>query len=644
MATIGANPRTRSMEPHSNILRSKLNGGSRNDTTRISTRGPVDGTPAFARRFPLESPACMLPHRSLFPLLLTLGLCSTASRTSSAAGAPSASPVIQVRGAVRVNATASAVDGSVVVTGSVVDDTGRPVGGATLELRAFAADGGVVLLPPLGPCASQPTTTPGGQLPGSRASQSLGSDTSGRFCVTLAAERAANVTLGFTDPRGLFDASEARIAIDRARRGVELRLAPTTAAFELERETQRVQVSTHVIAAAPGIEPPLPLALYLATAKGETLVAQGACPVDGATELDVPSSKLAQPGPLDLVLRFAGTSSLQPAEARRRVLATARVRLELSRKPAAADPTDGIPLDVALGSAVGAVTDGSVEARLLGQTVGMGRVERGAARLVAQFPRRGDHAELELRYLPLEPWWRPSEPVTVKVDLLSRARWVSLGWVSALGAIAAWLVWGWRRPERAPDARPAAQPRAPVAGVHLVKREDDQTGWRGVVRDAHDGSPIPRAAVALLSQSPERRLLGRAITDEDGSFALDGALDAGLELSVSAPLHSDFSCRVPPHGELRVDLVSRRRFLVGRLVRWAEHRGPFGRGRAEPTPGDVKRYGRKARRDEVVAWASAVEAAAFGPEPVDEALERDVNRREPPEGPNPEARLVKRDH
>jgi hypothetical protein len=579
----------------------------------------------------------MLARRAILALLFTL--CPLA-----AAGAPGATPVVRVRGAARVNATASALEGGVVVTGSVVDDTGRPVGGATLELRAFAADGSAVSLPPLGACANRPATTPGGQLLGPRASQALGSDSAGRFCATLVAERAANLVLAFEDPRGLFDASEARVAIDRARRGVELRLAPATATFELERETQRVQVTTHVVAAAPGIEPPLPLAVYLARPDGETLVAQGACPIDGATELDVASSKLSTPGPLELVLRFAGTPSLQPAEARRRVLATARVRLELSRKPAAADPTDGIPLDVALGSAAGAVTGGSVEARLHGGTVGIGRVERGAARLVAQFPRRGDTAELELRYLPLEPWWRAGEPLTVKVDLLSRARWVSLSWLSALAAITAWLLWGWRRPERQPETRPAAEPRAPVAGVHLLKREDDRTGWRGVVRDAHDGEPVPGAVVALYGPSPERRLLGRVTADERGRFALEGAAAPELELAVTAVFHSDFSCRAPAHGELRVDLVSRRRFLVGRLVRWAERRGAFGKGRAEPTPGDVKRYGHKSHRDEVASWASAVEAAAFGPDAVDEASERNVTRREPPEGDNPEPRVVKRDH
>jgi hypothetical protein len=66
-------------------------------------------------------------------------------------------------------------------------------------------------------------------------------------------------------------------------------------------------------------------------------------------------------------------------------------------------------------------------------------------------------------------------------------------------------------------------------------------------------------------------------------------------------------------------------------VRWAERRGPLARSRAEPTPGDVKRHGRRARKDDIVEWASAVEAAAYGPDAVDETIEHEVNRKEPPD-------------
>jgi hypothetical protein len=352
--------------------------------------------------------------------------------------------------------------------------------------------------------------------------------------------------------------------------------------------------------------------------------------VNGTTELEFATSKLAGPGPVELSLRFAGNASLQPAEARRRVLATTRVRLALSRAPAAADPTDGLVLDVALGSAAGAVDAGSVEARLDGKTVGIAPVERGAARVVAQFPRRGPSARLELRYLPTEPWWRPGDALVVDVALLAQNRWLSLAWLAALGALALWLLGGWRRPERSERAPSAADDaRAPMAGVHVVKRDDGYIGWRGVVRDAHDELPVEGALVSLVGSAPERRVHARAVADSAGRFELWTTAEGELALLVTARLHSDFTCPAPPHGELRVDLVSRRRHVLGRLVRWAERRGPFGRGRAEPTPGDVKRHGRRARKDDIVEWASAVEAAAYGPGAVDEKIEHDVNHKEP---------------
>jgi hypothetical protein len=552
-----------------------------------------------------------------------------------------ATPVIHVRGAARVSASASSLEGALLVAGSVSDDTGRPVGGALLTARALAVDASPVALPAPSPCPHQAGGAGGSG--NTRAEQTLRADANGRFCATFLTDRASHVVLAFSDARGLFDPSEERVAVDHSRRGVELRFAPTAASFELERDQQRLQVSSRIAAPLPGSAAPLPLAVYAVTPGGDVLLAQGACPADGAAELDVPSGRLPGPGPLELSLRFAGSPSLQPAEARRRVLATARVRLELSRLPAPADPTEGIPFDVAVASGAGAVDGGSVEARLDGRTVGLAKVERGGARLVAQFPRRADSAKLELYYLAAEPWWRPGDPLRVEVKLLSRARWVSLAWVSALAAIALWLLWGFRRPTHRGATPPTPGPRAPVAGVHLVKREDGEPGWRGSVRDAHDERPIAGASVALVTPAPERTVLTRVVTDDRGTFELAATGLGELELAVSAPWHSDFTCRAPPHGQLRIDLVSRRRHLVGRLVRWADHRASSARDRAEPTPGDVKRYGRRASRDEVVEWAGAVEQAAFGPEAVDEALERDVIRREPAEV-DPKPRDVKRDH
>jgi hypothetical protein len=103
--------------------------------------------------------------------------------------------------------------------------------------------------------------------------------------------------------------------------------------------------------------------------------------------------------------------------------------------------------------------------------------------------------------------------------------------------------------------------------------------------------------------------------------------------AASARFHSALVSPVPAFGVVRIDLVTRRRHLLSRLTRWAHQKPSFGRARAEPTPGEVERHARRARHEEVADWAQAVEAAAFGPVPVDEGAEREVVRREPADPP-----------
>jgi hypothetical protein len=93
--------------------------------------------------------------------------------------------------------------------------------------------------------------------------------------------------------------------------------------------------------------------------------------------------------------------------------------------------------------------------------------------------------------------------------------------------------------------------------------------------------------------------------------------------------------KLPPHGRLEVDLVTRRRQLVARFVAWATREGHGEKGIAEPTPGEVRQAAHRVHRPDVVEWADAVEGAAYGPDPVDEPVERRVLDREPPELPRP---------
>jgi hypothetical protein len=156
-------------------------------------------------------------------------------------------------------------------------------------------------------------------------------------------------------------------------------------------------------------------------------------------------------------------------------------------------------------------------------------------------------------------------------------------------------------------------------------------GWRGRVTDADDASPVAAARVRIERPAFGRaEVLGAVVTADDGSFVLGSAeRRPGDELAIEAPLHVPLRRPLPEAGELDVQLVLRKRALLGRLVTWAKLRGrPFD-ARPEPTPGHVRRA---AGEDfQIARWADAVERAAFAGEPVDAHVEAEVDRL----GPSP---------
>jgi hypothetical protein len=555
-----------------------------------------------------------------------------------------AEPTIRVRGEVRIEAAAARTERRLVVAGTVVDDTGRPVPNAHIGLVGVSSAGKVVGLPPAEPC---PGPAPSEVRKQTGNEVRLDGDRLGRFCAALSDETSVSIQINFEDPRGLLDAVSRTVSVDASRRAVELRFVSAAPALDLERESHRLEVAARTPSPFVETSALLPLALHAHGARGDELVAQGSCALGATALLEVSSARLGGPGPIELALRFSGTESLQPAETRVRLLATTRVRLALSRPPEGTDPTDGIGLDIAVGSRGGAVAGGSVEAMLKGQSVGIAPVERGSAHVVARFPRQGPTAPLELRYLPNEPWWVPGEPLKVTLPVSARSHWSSLGWFALFALLALWLVYGWRRPPRTirPDAHADGRRPAPAAAVVVVERDESLHGWQGVVRDAHDETPVAGAVVTLMSGGSDSRVLSRATADAEGRFELAAAPGGEVSFLVSAGWHADLVCPAPPHGRLRIDLVSRRRHLLARLVRWAERRGPLGRGVGEPTPADVVAQARKTQRADVAEWAGAVEAAAFGPTPVDDGVEREVTRKEPPDpGGTSDREPLKRAH
>jgi hypothetical protein len=176
--------------------------------------------------------------------------------------------------------------------------------------------------------------------------------------------------------------------------------------------------------------------------------------------------------------------------------------------------------------------------------------------------------------------------------------------------------------------------------VVVVESDRTHAVWRGLVTDAHDGTPVAHARIDLILAEPAGTVLARSVAGENGEFELTPSAGAhGALFVVRAPFHADLVSPAPGFGRVRIDLVTRRRHLLGRLAHWASRQAPFRRGRAEPTPAEVARVARRWQRPEVAEWARAVESAAYGPTPVDDRVERAVQEREPPDprGPGPAA-------
>jgi hypothetical protein len=578
-----------------------------------------------------------MPKRAI----LTLAFVTLASLASLASTSVARSETaLKVRGEARLDATAALSDGRVIVSGLLSDETGRPVEGAHLDLQGITGAGSSV------PVKAQPCTAAGdAPQAGSAADGRAATDRAGRFCVEIDRPDLASVSVSFSDTRGLLDGVARKLEIDRRRRGVELRFVRPPRLLDIDGPNE-LELVARTRPALPITTEPMPIALY-AAGKPERLIGQGTTKSGASVMIPVNVAELGPPGPLEVLARFPGSDALQPAEAHLRVLRSATVKLGLSQTPEPADPESGVVIDLALGSPVGAVTSGSLEARLGDETVGIAPVVRGSARLVARFPRgRAREVTLSIRYLPAEPWWIAGEPLSVPAQLLPKSRWVSAFWFVAVAGIALWLMRGWRRPLRTarPTDRLQRPKRAPEPSLQVLERARG-SGWKGAVVDAHDGTPIAHASIELLGVGFDaEHLIAGATTDDTGSFSLPGSggTTTPLRVRVTAVFHSALTCPAPPEGRIAIALVTRRRNLLARLARWADRQGP-GKPPLSPTPAQIARAAEEDQRRNIADWARAVEHAAFGPEAVDAPREENVLAREPEDVPADVDAAVSRD-
>jgi hypothetical protein len=552
---------------------------------------------------------------------------------------------LRVRGAASVEATASYLDDHIEVKGAVRDDTGRPIGHSSVRLRLLERAGGAPLpLPSADACPPSPALRETRGRPGHPDEYSIDTDENGAFCARVPSEERGVFELTFSDTSDYYDPANRVLAVDRSRLGVELAfVAPPTA---LALETSRHQIALELrMRPTPEVRPELPVEVSIPGRPFREAVVVRA---GETTQVNVPSSALGPPGPLELVARYFGTDRFQPAEARLRASATTRVSMTLAAPLEPGDAEEGIPVRVALGSAAGAVPSGSVEARIGDETVGIAKVTSGVAELTLRFEATRRSTPVVLYYLAAEPWWLASEPLQIQVQTLPPSNWGRWVWLFGLVVIAGWLLTGWWRPRPIPRPRPPARPLAQNAepALRVVESADSNGAWAGHVLDAHDRVPIPGASVTLVQRSFEgERELQRVITGAEGEFSLSPLGDGGgVWIVVRARWHSTLERPIPPAGRLSVELVTRRRQLLGRLVNWAQRRGkPWG-APGEPTPGHVAQIARREQKGAISEWARAVESAAYGPDPVDEEVERAVLAREPDREPGEVAPPGERDH
>lgn len=566
-------------------------------------------------------------------LALGLSLCVGLSAVSA-----SAAP-LRVRGGAVIQAQARPVPGGLEINGQLEDESNRPFGDAPIRLwlLPFRGKPPKDILPPAGCGPTSPHNVHRGPGPAKYVVVHVGD--AGRFCIVLPGKAVSGAVRLRFPGNEYFAAAETVLDVDSTRRSLALRFSPEPHVLALERRRHLIGVETSVEPANTGQQegaPTIHLSLELDPKHGPRRELSSRKLRAGDRALfAVESTSLGSVGPARLSVIFAGSPTLQPARHSAVVERTARVALSLVHPVARSNPQHGADIEVRVKSRAGVVQGGTVEARLGDQSVGSAPVAHGAAHITAIFEApRGKQALLTLRYLPDSPWWIPGAPIDAAVPLAPPSPWRRMPWVLAVIAIALWVVRGWQRPPRR-ETKEQVDPSEPPGrpALDLVEPGPARSGWRGEVRDAHDGNPIPGATVLVRVPSfGQDGIAARASTDDEGRFSLEhleGALVEGATLEASSRWHSSLVRPLVPPGHVAIALVSRRRALLDRLVGWARRRGQPWAGHGDPTPGHVAGIARDRAAPEVARWARGVEQAAFGPAPPGEEAERELGEAEP---------------
>jgi hypothetical protein len=543
-------------------------------------------------------------------------LCAVLGTSRVSSAAPQVLVTVQAQPRFEAVASQTAADGSSELRAQLVDDTGAPLPGKNVNARPSPSSGDVQLEP----CGADPLGRRAGQR------MELETDAAGGVCLRVTgAAQLAGIELAFGGD-GLHLPASVRAPLASAASPSRLAFDAPSLELDLDQSTQRLRL---IVSGLPeqGPEPRITLSLHEGERERRIEPESWTRQEDGFA-ISVRSEQLGAPGPARLVAILTPGAGRTVLRAESVALKVTAVQLQAE---VAALEGERARLLIESTGAGGPPTSGWVEAWLEGQSVASTPLIGGHASLeLSAMPPGATH--LSLRYKPEEPWWLPGKPFELTLErAMPRApgRWP---WLVLIAPIA----WVCSRALQRPAPRDIAnrpRRRPPVRAEVSTGAAASHSGWTGRVIDAHDGAPIPEAIVQISLPSLLATGAGTSTrSDERGVFALPALsrpLPEGARLRVSARLHTEVERALPPEGRVDIAMISRRRLLLRRLVRWARAMGAPWHRNTEPTPREIMIVALRRGEPQTARWAEDVETAAFGSSDVDVRLEAALVGQEP---------------
>jgi hypothetical protein len=556
-------------------------------------------------------PAGLLAVGALAAMIGLVALDAGSAAAAAVAATDTAAPLLKVSGKASFTSETRASGDGFEIRATLSDEVGRPLPSSEIRVRSVSPN-------------SSPTFHRCGDARGEAGGELLlTTDKSGRACIAVTGMAAGSVELSFQDARGYFERTQRVVRLpESVGTSFEVGFDPPVTALSLDQAVQELGL---VARARGGATPPAAAELVLSMVADGSEQELGRAALDGLGEvhrLSLVSGSFGQPGPARLVGRLRTHDGEELAQASSALMRTATVALSLgSGAPSAVEA--GATLQVHAASALGPAPSGVVEARSRGLSVAAAPVRNGVATL--NLPSTGAllGASLTVEYVGPSAGWLSAPPLELRIVAPgpSYARYVL--WVAAAALAALAVVLSWRRPPR-PRPLSSTLPPKVRARVEVLETFAAGGGYVGNVRDAHEGTAISPAVVSFLGPGPNRPVLLQLRTATDGSFRVETAVFPSETLvEVTAPLHATLTAPLPGPGVIELSLISRRRALIERLVRWAERRGkPWTRAVGEPTPADVASVALTEAEPDVERWARGLERLAFGVNPPDAASEQ----------------------